>query len=98
MIKSHHKCLRAFKSNKHLILCRFIRFEGLLPHYYLETLSNLFEVLTEGYPKAAISVVEHLAGHQSVEHSCTGKWYTKVEAKQPPYLCISIDLQGNKHM
>lgn len=28
--------------------------------YYLEVLSNLFEVLTESYPKAAFPMVEHL--------------------------------------
>lgn len=58
-------------------------------------LTNLFEVLSEGYPKAAIPVVEHLACHQSVEHSCASQWYTKVEAKQPPVLCIPVELQVN---
>jgi len=55
-------------------------------------------VLTEGYPKAAIPAVEHLAGHQSVEHSGAGEWDTKVEAKQPPVLCIPVELPENKHM
>lgn len=32
--------------------------------------SYLLEVLAEGFPNAAIPVVEHLAGHQSVEYGC----------------------------
>ena len=54
-------------------------------------------MLTEGYPKAAVPVVEHLAGHQRVEHSGAGQGYTEVEAKQPPVLCIPIELQGNRN-
>lgn len=44
-------------------------------------LLNLFEVLTESNPEAAIPAVEHLAGHESVEDSCANQWYAKVEAK-----------------
>lgn len=54
-------------------------------------LPPLFEVLTEGNAKAAVPVVEHLAGHQSVEHSGAEQRYTKVEAKQPPVLCFRIE-------
>lgn len=64
-------------------------------------LSPLFEVLTESDPEAAIPAVEHLAGHESVEDSCANQWYAKVEAKQPPVLCISVELHegtpGSKH-
>lgn len=60
-------------------------------------LPNLFEVLAESNPKAAIPAVEHLAGHQSVEDSCANQRHTKVEAKQPPVLCISVELDSNKH-
>lgn len=49
-------------------------------------------MLAESYPKAAIPVVEHLARHQRVEHSRAGQRDTKVEAKQPPVLCISVEL------
>lgn len=61
-------------------------------------ISNLFEVLTEGYPKAAFPVVEHLTCHQRVEKSCACQWDAEVEAKQPPVLSISIELQENTHM
>lgn len=60
-------------------------------------LLNLFEVLTESDPEAAIPAVEHLAGHESVEDSCANQWYAKVEAKQPPVLCISVELERDKH-
>lgn len=63
----------------------------------VEILSNLLEVLTEGNPKAAIPVTEHLAGHQGVEEGCAGQRHDKVEAKQPPVLCIPVELQENKH-
>lgn len=59
-------------------------------------MSDLFEVLTEGYPKAAVPAVEHLAGHQSVKYSGADQWHTEVEAKHPPVFCFLIELQGNK--
>lgn len=49
-------------------------------------------MLAESYPKAAIPVVEHLTSHQRVEHSRAGQWDAKVEAKQPPVLCIPVEL------
>lgn len=60
--------------------------------------TDLFQVLAEGDPKAAFPVVEHLARHQRVEHGCTRQWYTKVEAEQPPDLCVPVELQKNKHI
>lgn len=54
-------------------------------------LSSLFEVFTEGYPKAAVPVVEHFAGHQSVEDSSADQGYTEIEAEQPPVLCSHIE-------
>lgn len=54
-------------------------------------------MFSKGNPKAAIPVVEHLKCHQRVEHSCACQRYAKVEAKQPPVLCILIELQVNKH-
>lgn len=53
---------------------------------------DLFEVLAESYPKAAIPVVEHLASHQRVEHSRAGQRDAKVEAEKPPVLCIPVEL------
>lgn len=60
-----------------------------------EVMSNLFEVLTKGNPKAAVPVVEHLTGHQSVKDSGAGQWYTEVKAKQPPILRIAVELKGD---
>lgn len=54
--------------------------------------SDLFEVLAESDPKAAIPVVEHLARHHRVEHSRAGQRDAKVEAKQPPVLYIRVEL------
>lgn len=36
---------------------------------------------------------EHLTGHQAVEHSRAGQRYAEVEAKQPPVLCIPVELE-----
>lgn len=55
-------------------------------------------MLTERYPEAAVPVVEHLAGHQGVKDAGAGEWHTKVEAKQPPVLCILVELRRDKHM
>lgn len=94
---SHTQKLAAFSKRNTDPYVGLLGIQGLLLYYCSEILSNLFEVLTEGYPKAAIPVAEHLACHQRVEHSCAGQWHTKVEAKQPPVLCIAIELQVNKH-
>lgn len=57
---------------------------------------NLFEVLGESYAQAAVPVVEHLARHQRVEHSCACQWHAEVEAKQPPVLCLNVELHVRK--
>lgn len=58
---------------------------------------NLFEVLAESYPQTAVPVVEHLAGHQGVKDGSTCEGYAEVEAKQPPVLCVFVELTRNKH-
>lgn len=55
----------------------------------------LFEVFTEDDAEAAVPVVEHLTGHQSVEHGRTHQRYAEVEPKQPPVLDVLIVLQEN---
>lgn len=55
----------------------------------------LFEVFTEDDAEAAVPVVEHLTGHQSVEHGRTHQRNAEVEPKQPPVLDVLIVLQEN---
>lgn len=50
-------------------------------------------MLTQSYTQAAVPVVEHLTGHQSVKDSRAGQRYTEVEAKQPPDLDVPVKLQ-----
>lgn len=56
-------------------------------------LSNLFEVLTQSYPKAAFPTIEHLCCHQRVEDSSANERYTEVAAKQPPVLSLHVELE-----
>lgn len=53
--------------------------------------STLFEVFTQGDPQASLLVPQHLAGHESVEHSRAGQRNAEVKPKQPPVLRVSIE-------
>ena len=45
----------------------------------------------------AFFATEHLTGHKRVEDSSAGQWEAEIEAKQPPVLCISVELEKDKH-
>ena len=56
----------------------------------------LFQVFAESYAEAALAMTQHLAGHQAVEQPGTRQRNAEVEPKQPPVLCVPVELEHNR--